>query len=385
MDELRALFEPARIGSLAVPNRVVMAPMTRSFCGDAGVPGPQVARYYAARAAAGTGLIFTEGTVVDMGAARGYLGVPGLCSDAQEAGWRAVVEAVHAAGGRIMVQLWHCGRLSHPRATGGAQPLAPSAVTASGPYVDAADPSTFDGHLSYVEPKAMTPADIAAVTAAYASAAGRAKQAGFDGVLFHGASGYLIHEFFNPDSNRRDDVYNGDAAARARFACEIVAAARHETGADFPLLMGLSQFAVNDFEWLTWTAPAELVVTVGCLKAAGVDGFHVAAHRIAMPAFPAGVDPDGHGLAWHVRRASGLPVSAAGGVTYSTTIGESLMGADSQVADPAAAAGLLVEGDADLIAVGRAMLANPDWAAKVRSGRWRELVPFRREMLGALA
>ncbi|HEY0676547.1 MAG TPA: alkene reductase, partial [Immundisolibacter sp.] len=154
MDDLRALFEPARIGTLAVPNRVVMAPMTRSFCGDAGVPGPQVARYYAARAAAGTGLIFTEGTVVDMGAARGYLGVPGLCNDAQEAGWRAVVDAVHAAGGRIMVQLWHCGRLSHPRATGGAQPLAPSAVAASGPYVDAADPSTFDGHLSYAPPKA---------------------------------------------------------------------------------------------------------------------------------------------------------------------------------------------------------------------------------------
>ncbi|HEX2795710.1 MAG TPA: alkene reductase, partial [Immundisolibacter sp.] len=146
MNELSALFEPVRIGSLALPNRVVMAPMTRSFCGEAGVPGADVARYYAARAAAGTGLIFTEATVVDMGPARGYRGVPGLCDDAQEAAWRAVVDAVHAAGGRIMVQLWHCGRLSHPRATGGAQPVAPSAVAASGPYIDVADPSTFDGH-----------------------------------------------------------------------------------------------------------------------------------------------------------------------------------------------------------------------------------------------
>jgi 2,4-dienoyl-CoA reductase-like NADH-dependent reductase (Old Yellow Enzyme family) len=283
-----------------------------------------------------------------------------------------------------MVQLWHCGRLSHPRATGGAQPLAPSVVTAGGAYVDAADPGTFDGHLGYVEPKAMSEADIAAVTAACASAAGRAKRAGFDGVLFHGASGYLIHEFFNPDSNQRQDAYNGDAAARARFACEVVAAARRETGAGFPLLMGLSQFAVNDFEWRTWATPAELTATVACLKAAGVDGFHVAAQRIAMPAFPAGADADGHGLAWHVRRASGLPVSAAGGVTYSTTIGESLMGAESQLADPAQASRAIAVGDADLIAVGRAMLANPDWTAKVRAGRWRELLPFGREMLGAL-
>jgi len=384
MNELGALFETVHIGGLALANRVVMAPMTRSFCGDAGVPGADVARYYAARAAAGTGLIFTEATVVDMGPARGYRGVPGLCDDAQEAAWRVVVDAVHAAGGRIMVQLWHCGRLSHPRATGGAQPVAPSAVAASGPYIDVADPSTFDGHLSYVEPRPMTQADIDVVTGEFANAAGRAQRVGFDGVLFHGASGYLIQQFFNADSNRRDDAYNGDTAARARFACDIVRAARSKTGAGFPLLMGLSQFSVSDYGWVTWPTPAELAVTIGCLKAAGVDGFHVAAHRIEMPGFPAEADPAGHGLAWHVRRASGLPVSAAGGVTYSTTIGESLMGADSQIADPAQAARLLASGDADLIAVGRAMVANPDWAAKVRAGRWQELAPFRREVLATL-
>jgi 2,4-dienoyl-CoA reductase-like NADH-dependent reductase (Old Yellow Enzyme family) len=379
-----ALFEPVRIGGLALPNRVVMSPMTRSFSGDAGVPGLDVARYYAARAAAGTGLIFTEGTVVDMGPARGYVGVPGLCNDAQEAAWRQVVDAVHAAGGRIMVQLWHCGRLSHPRATGGAQPLAPSAVTAGGVYVDAADPSTFDGHLSYVEPKAMDAADIASVTAAFAAAAGRAKRAGFDGVLFHGASGYLLHEYFNADSNQRSDDYNGDAFARARFAAEIVAATRREVGAGFPLLMGLSQFAVNDFAWQTWREPQALSATLGALAAAGIDGYHVAAYRIGVPAFAPDVDPDQRSLAWHVRTLSGLPVSAAGGVTYSTGVGESLMGVDSQLTDPAEAARALRSGDADLIAVGRAMLANPDWTAKVRDGRWQELAPFRREMLGEL-
>ena len=384
MSSADGLFQPARVGGLSLPNRVVMAPMTRSFCGDAGVPGPDVVRYYAARAAAGTGLIFTEGTVIDMGPARGYLGVPGLCNDAQEAAWRTVVDAVHAAGGRIMVQLWHCGRLAHPRATGGARPLAPSAITAGGVYVDAADPSTFDGHLVYVEPKAMDAADIAAVTAAFTAAVGRAKRAGFDGVLFHGASGYLIHEFFNADSNRRTDAYNGDAAARARFAADIVAAARREVGSDFPLLMGLSQFAVNDFAWQTWPDPQALGDALAVLKAAGVDGFHVAAHRIGTPTFSPQDDPAQHGLAWHVRTLSGLPVSAAGGVTYSTGIGESLMGVETQVTDPAEAADALRTGDADLIAVGRAMLANPDWTAKVRAGGWQDLAPFRREMLGEL-
>lgn len=379
-----ALFEPLRVGGVDLPNRIVMAPMTRSFCGSDGLPDAAVARYYAARAAAGTGLLFTEGTVVDMGAARGYRGVPGLCDDAQEAAWRAVVDAVHAAGGRIMVQLWHCGRLAHPRATGDVQPLAPSALTASGPYVDAADPSTFDGHLAYVAPRAMTQADVDSVVASFALAAARARRAGFDGVLLHGASGYLIHEFFSPDSNRRTDDYNGDAAARARFACEVVAAVRSELGGGLPLLMGLSQFAVNDFAAVTWRTPVELAATVQCLKTAGVDGFHVAAHRIDTPAFAEAADPQQRSLAWHVRQLSGLPVSAAGRVTYSTSIGESLMGADSQVTDPAEAAAALQAQTADLIAVGRAMLANPDWTAKVRAGQWQALTPFRREMLASL-
>lgn len=379
-----ALFASLRVGGVELPNRIAMAPMTRSFCGPQGVPDAAVARYYAARAVTGTGLLFTEGTVVDMASARGYRGVPGLCDDAQEAAWRAVVDAVHAAGGRIMVQLWHCGRLAHPRATGDAQPLAPSALTASGPYIDAADPGTFDGHLAYVEPRAMTQTDIDAVVASFAQAAARARRAGFDGVLLHGASGYLIHQFFNPDSNRRQDDYNGDAAARARFACEVVAAVRGELGGEVPLLMGLSQFAVNDFAAKTWHTPVELAATVQCLKAAGVDGFHVAAHRIDTPAFAVDADPQQRSLAWHVRQLSGLPVSAAGGVTYSTSIGESLMGADSQVTDPAEAAAALQAQAVDLIAVGRAMLANPDWTAKVRAGRWRELTPFRREMLASL-
>lgn len=384
MADMETLFQPVRIGALELPNRVVMAPMTRSFCGEAGVPGPEVARYYAARAAGGTGLIFTEATVVDMGPARGYRGVPGLCDDTQEAAWREVVQAVHAAGGRIMVQLWHCGRLSHPRATGGAQPIAPSALTAPNVYIDVADPSTFDGHLTYVEPRAMTAADIQAVIGEFVEAARRARRAGFDGILFHGASGYLIQQFFNADSNRRTDAYGGDVTARARFGCELVQAVRGAVGADCPLLMGLGQFAVNDFEWVTWPNPDELAVTVGALKAAGVDGFHVAAHRIHTPGFPEGADPQRRSLAWHVRRLSGLPTVAVGGVTYTTSIGESLMGAESPLADPAEAAQALADGDADLIGVGRAMIANPDWAEKVRAGRWRELRGFRREMLAEL-
>ncbi len=384
MSQYTPLFEAATINRLTLPNRIVMAPMTRSFCGPEGIPGADVARYYAARAAGGTGLIFTEATTIDMGAARGYLGVPGLCNDTQEAAWRTVVDAVHAAGGRIMVQLWHCGRLSHPRATGGIQPIAPSAITAAGSYTDFADPSTYDGHLTYVEPHAMTQADIDTVVEEYAHASRRAQRAGFDGVLFHSASGYLIHQFFNADSNQRQDRYGGDVAARARFACDILHASRIATSADYPLLMGLSQFAVNDFAATTWKTPQELTTTLHCMKQAGLNGLHTVGYRLNTPAFTAAADPAGHSLAWHARQLSGLPVSAAGGITYSTSVGESLMGAESQLADPIEAVQALADGTADLIAVGRAMVANPDWGDKIRSGRWRELVPFTREMLGTL-
>lgn len=385
MNPYAPLFESAAIGRLKLPNRVVMAPMTRSFCGPEGIPGADVVRYYAARAAGGTGLIFTEATTIDMGPARGYLGVPGICNDAQEAAWRQVTDAVHATGGRIMVQLWHCGRLSHPRATGGAQPIAPSAITAAGSYTDFADPGTYDGHLSYVEPRAMTQADIGQVVDEYAQAARRAQRAGFDGVLFHSASGYLMHQFFNAASNQRTDRYGGDAAARAQFACDILRAARAATSADFPLLMGLSQFAVNDFAATTWANPEELAAMLNCMKQAGLDGLHVVGYRINTPAFSAAADPSGRSLAWHARRISGLPVSAAGGITYSTSVGESLTGAASQLADPIEAVRALADGTADLIAVGRAMVANPDWGNKVRAGRWQELLPFTREMLGTLA
>lgn len=384
MSQYTPLFEAATINRLTLPNRIVMAPMTRSFCGPEGIPGADVARYYAARAAGGTGLIFTEATTIDMGVARGYLGVPGLCNDTQESAWRTVVDAVHAAGGRIIVQLWHCGRLSHPRATGGIQPIAPSAITAAGSYTDFADPSTYDGHLTYVEPHAMTQADIDTVVEEYAQASRRAQRAGFDGVLFHSASGYLIHQFFNADSNQRQDQYGGDVAAQARFACDILRASRTATSADYPLLMGLSQFAVNDFAATTWKNPQELATTLNCMKQAGLNGLHTVGYRLNTPAFTAAADPAGHSLAWHARQLSGLPVSAAGGITYSTSVGESLMGAESQLADPIEAVQALADGTADLIAVGRAMVANPDWGDKVRNERWRELVPFTREMLGTL-
>lgn len=361
-----------------------MAPMTRSFCGEDGVPGPEVVAYYAARAAAGTGLIITEGTVVDMGPARGYRGVPGLCSDVQQAAWARVTDAVHAAGARIAVQLWHAGRLAHSRANGGCTPLAPSAVTAAGPYIDFADPETYGAGLDYAPPRAMTESDIESVIDAFARAAVRAQHAGFDAIEFHGGSGYLIQQFWNADSNRRDDDFGGDVWRRGEFASRLVAAVRAAVGPKMPLVMQLAQFAVNDFGWTTWQTPDELATTLGRLVEAGCDGFYASAHRISTPAFGAAADPAQRSLAWHMRCITSRPVIAVGGVTYSAPVQQTLAGTPAPVEDPINAVTALEQGDADIVAIGRAMIANPDWVRLVSAGRWRELAPFSRELLMTL-
>lgn len=377
-EHLAPLFNPIRLRGLELPNRIQMAPMTRSFCGDAGVPTPQVAAYYTRRARAG--LIVTEGTVVNMAEARGYLGIPGLCTDAQEAGWRAVTEAVHGAGGRISVQLWHCGPLCHSRATGGVLPQAPSSVTPQGAYVDALDPSTHDGHLSYEVPRAMTSADIDRVVGEFAAAARRAVRAGFDAIDIHGAHGYLLSAFMNPDSNRRADRYGGSVANRARLAVEIVAAVRETIPDGMPLEIRLSQHAVNDYEAITWPTPDDYATVLGLLENAGADVIHASANRLGQPGFSG---QDGSLATW-TRQLCGLKVVAVGGITHSTTIGESFGGTDTAVTDPAEAAAAIDAQECDMVSVGRAMIANPDWMEKVTAGHWQKLQPFAPVMLGEL-
>ena len=217
-----SLFDPLTVGELTLPNRIVMAPLTRSRSGGRRVPNDLMVEYYRQRASAG--LIISEATVVTpMGA--GYADTPGIWSDEQVAGWRQVTAAVHAAGGRIFLQLWHVGRVSHPRFLDGALPVAPSAIAPEG-HVSLIRPET-----PYVVPRALQREEIPGIIAAFARGAENAERAGFDGVELHGANGYLLDQFLQDRSNRRGDDYGGSVENRARLLLEATDAAIRIWGA----------------------------------------------------------------------------------------------------------------------------------------------------------
>ena len=217
------LFSPARFGDLALANRVVMAPLTRNRAGAGLVPSPLAAEYYAQRA--GAGLIITEATQVSRGA-QGYLDTPGIYTPDQVTGWRAVADAVHAQGGRIVGQLWHVGRISHSSLLPeGVQPVAPSAIRAN------AKTFTADGFVDVSEPRALALEEIPGVVDEFRTAARNAIDAGFDGVEIHGANGYLIDQFLRDGANHRDDAYGGSIENRTRFLFEVVKAVADEIGA----------------------------------------------------------------------------------------------------------------------------------------------------------
>lgn len=206
------LFDPIQIGDLFLPNRVVMSPLTRCRAGSGRVPTDLTARYYAQRASAG--LIIIEATsVTPMGV--GYPDTPGLWSDEQVIGWRTVTQAVHAAGGRIIAQLWHVGRISDPEFLGGAQPVAPSAIAAKG-HVSMLRPQR-----AYVTPRALAVDELPNIVAAYRQAAINAHAAGFDGVEVHSANGYLLDQFLQDSTNQRQDAYGGSIDNRARLLLEV--------------------------------------------------------------------------------------------------------------------------------------------------------------------
>jgi 2,4-dienoyl-CoA reductase-like NADH-dependent reductase (Old Yellow Enzyme family) len=342
---LARLFELVRIGPLALPNRIVMAPMSRYLCPD-GRPHAVVADYCGRRAAAGVGLIITEGTYVPHPSAAAYAGVPWFDGDAS-AGWATVVEAVHAAGGRIFPQLWHTG--GYRRAG-----LPPD------PDMPGLGPSETGGTLSGSGETtwAMTEREIADVVDAFARAATLALRLGFDGVEIHGAHGYLIDAFLWAETNRRTDLWGGDRRGRTRFACEVVRAIRAVTGAAFPISFRFSQWKQQDYRASLADTPAALADVLEPLADAGVTILHCSTRRLWEPAF---ADHGPMTLAGWAGRISGLPTIAVGGA-----------GLDRAGLNDAAPTGLdpvldpLARGEFDLLAVGRALLADPQWAVKIR-------------------
>jgi 2,4-dienoyl-CoA reductase-like NADH-dependent reductase (Old Yellow Enzyme family) len=360
------LFEPLTIGPLHLPNRIVMAPMTRSFS-PGGVPGPDVAAYYKRRAEGGVGLIVTEGTYVPHPAAGFDSRVPHFYGDEALAGWRGVLEKVHNAGGRIFPQLWHVGMVYGPGhgEPGAVQAVGPSGLKKPGEAVG--------------EP--MSQAEIDAVIEAFGQAAANAQALGFDGLELHGAHGYLIDQFFWAGTNQRTDKFGGDLVRRTRFAVEIIQEVRRRVGRDFPVALRFSQWKLQDFEARLARSPSELEAFLRPLADAGVDLFHCSTRRFWQPEFE-GSDLN---LAGWTRKLTGKPTITVGSVTLSDEFVKSF--ATDETAGVQGIDDLLARlrrGEFDLVAIGRSLIVNPAWVQKVKAGALGELQPFNRTALGEL-
>ncbi len=331
---MTSLFEPFSLGALSLPNRILMAPLTRARSNPAGVPNELMAHYYAQRASAG--LIISEATGISR-EGLGWPNAPGLWNPAQVAGWTRVTDAVHRAGGRIVAQLWHMGRLVHPD-LGGGQPVSSSATTAS----DFAH--TYEGKKPYVEARAATLDDIHRIIGDYVTAARNAIAAGFDGVQIHGANGYLIDQFLRDSGNHRDDDYGGSSPNRIRFAAEVLEAVGAAIGIE---RVGI-RFSPNVLtQGVEDSDPEPLFVTL----ARKLEELQVPWIELREPHQPtsAGSVPT-------------PPVSPAMRPHYS---GKIILNSD-YVGSSAQAR--LLEGVADGIAFGRTFIANPDLVDRIRLG-----------------
>jgi 2,4-dienoyl-CoA reductase-like NADH-dependent reductase (Old Yellow Enzyme family) len=364
---LDKLFSPARFGTCTLRNRVAMAPMTRCQS-PLHVPNARNVEYYRRRAAGGVGLIITEGTTVGHPAANGYPDVPAFHGAEALAGWRSVAEAVHAEGAAIIPQLWHVGGVRQPgtQPDGSVPGLGPSAVV---------HPSLAEG--SAEAPVTMSERDICDVVNAFGVAARAAKDAGFDGVEVHGAHGYLIDQFFWTKTNLRRDGYNGDLARRTRFATQVVRAVRENVGPSFPIAFRLSQFKLGDYPYRVASDPAELESWLAPLVDAGVDVFHCSTRRFDDPEF----ESSPLNLAGWVRKLTGKATMTVGSIGLDADFIAAFAGQPASVRGVEHLLERLERDEFDFVAVGRALLADAEWANKLRAGRYPDVIGFKPEHL----
>ncbi|MEU2347816.1 alkene reductase [Modestobacter sp. NPDC049651] len=320
------LFTPVTLGDIELANRVVMAPLTRMRAGASGVPNDLLVEHYAQRA--GTGLIITEGTYPRF-ESQAFVGQPGIVTDEQAAGWARVADAVHARGGRIVMQVMHGGRVTHPDVNGGRRVEAPSAIAIDG------EGHTEQGKQAYPVPHALTVEELAEVRDAFVAASVRAVEAGLDGVELHGANGYLLHEFLAPTANVRTDAYGGTPENRVRFVVEVVTAVAAAVGAG---KVGLRISPEHNIQGALETDRDDVLATYGLLldqlRPLGL------AYLSVLHAEPAG------DLVQELRRRFGGPLVANSGFGVVTTREE--------------AVALIEAAHADAVAVGRPLIANPD-------------------------
>jgi N-ethylmaleimide reductase len=330
------LTTPLTVGSLKLPNRLVMAPLTRMRSGRDGVPGDLNVEHYAQRAS--MGLIVTEGTYPDV-VGQGFAFQPGIQTPEQVEGWRRVADAVHAADGRIFMQVMHAGRVSHPDLNGGAQPVAPSAVAVEGEI------HTYRGKAGLPVPRALTAEELPGVVATFVQASRNAVEAGLDGVELHGANGYLLHEFLAPGANQRTDEYGGTPENRARLVVEVVRAVAEAIGADKVGLRISPEHNIQD----AWELDHEDVVATYTALVDGIKDLGLAYLSVLHR------EPEGE-LVQGLRRAFGGVFLANSGFGTPTSREEGVR--------------LLEEDVADGVVVGRPAIANPDLVR-----RWAEGLP----------
>ena len=361
------LFQPFRLKSLELKNRIVMAPMTRSFS-LGGVPTSDVADYYARRAERDVGLIISEGTVVNRPASSHDPNIPHFYGEKSLRGWKAVIDKVHAVGGVMAPQLWHVGVV-----TPGNSGWLP--------------PAGFEGPSGYVTPGtiggvAMTQQDIAQTIRAFAQAAADAQALGFNAVEIHGAHGYLIDQFFWHPTNQRTDGYGGQSLAeRSRFAVELIRAVRNAVGPGFPISLRISQWKLQDFAAKLATTPHEMETWLVPLAEAGVDIFHCSQRRFWEAEF---IGSDLNFAGW-AKKLTGKATITVGSIGLS---GDFLAAFQGETSTPSSLDELLRRfdrGDFDLVAVGRPLLADAGWAQKIREGRSSELIGFSKDDLGVLS
>jgi 2,4-dienoyl-CoA reductase-like NADH-dependent reductase (Old Yellow Enzyme family) len=337
-----------------------MAPMTRGLSPN-GIPGEDVAGYYKRRAENQVGLIITEGTLVNHPAAAEGLGRPNFHGEAALNGWAKVVQSVHQAGGKIIPQLWHVGMA---RKIDGENP---------NPEVLPIGPSGIDVMSGEKVTTDMTLEEIEQIIKAFAQAASDAKRLGFDGIEIHGAHGYLIDQFFWEKTNQRKDQYGGDMKARSQFAVEIVKACRAAVGPEFPIVFRYSQWKMGSYQAKLANTPEELATFLAPLVEAGVDIFHCSTRRYWEPEF----EGSHLNLAGWTKKLTGKPTITVGSVGLDTNfIDFFAQGKGAKATSLVPLIERLEKEEFDLVAVGRALLADPAWATKTQQNKIDELIPF---------
>ncbi len=335
------LFQPGKLAHIELKNSLVVAPLTRVSAAVNGDIGPLMPDYYEAFAKGGFGLIITEGTYTDNAYSQGYAYQPGIITDAQLEGWRAIVERVHAAGGKIIMQLMHAGALSqHNEYTSISK--APSAIRPKGAQME-----LYRGSGLYRLPVEMTIAEIENVIAGFVASALRAKEAGFDGVEVHGANGYLLDQFLTDYTNTRSDLYGGSTAARILLTTEIIQKIKAVVGEGFIVGVRISQAKVNDYNHKWAGAEDDAAIIFKAIADVGADYIHTTEHEAWRPSF----GEDGLSLAAYAKKYSGLPVVANGGLN-NVPEAEAMLGRE----------------EAAFISLGRAAIANSDWPNQVMAG-----------------